>query len=89
MYTVSGIRFLNTMFPPSYHFVKYSYWSLSDCDPFYDTVPWVTVLVGEWAEVWIITRIAVVLAISSIVIMIIGGIMQRNIQIVGQILQAS
>ena len=39
-----------------------------------EAVPWVTVLVGEWAEVWIITRIAVVLAISSIVIMIIGGI---------------
>ncbi len=39
-----------------------------------EAVPWVTVLVGDWAQVWIITRIAIVLAISSIVIMIIGGI---------------
>ena len=39
-----------------------------------EAVPWVTVFLGDWAQVWIITRISVVLVIASIVIMIIGGI---------------
>ena len=39
-----------------------------------EAVPWVTVFLGDWAQVWIITRISVILVIASIVIMIIGGI---------------
>ncbi|MDH5697675.1 MAG: ATPase, partial [Nitrosopumilus sp.] len=30
-----------------------------------EAVPWVTMFLGEWAEVWIITRIAVVIIIAS------------------------
>ncbi|MDI1494948.1 MAG: V-type ATPase subunit I [Cenarchaeum symbiont of Oopsacas minuta] len=39
-----------------------------------ESVPWVTVILGDWAQVWIVTRISIVLAIASIIIMIIGGI---------------
>ena len=39
-----------------------------------EPVPWVTVFLGDWSQVWIITRISIVLAISSMVIMMIGGI---------------
>ena len=39
-----------------------------------EPVPWVTVFLGEWAQVWIVTRIAVVVVIVSMVMMIIGGI---------------
>ena len=39
-----------------------------------ESVPWVTVFLGEWAQVWIITRIAIAIVIASVVIMIIGGI---------------
>jgi len=40
-----------------------------------EPVPWVTVFLGEWAQVWIVTRIAVVIVIASMVLMMIGGIM--------------
>lgn len=43
-----------------------------------EAVPWVTVFLGDWAQVWIVTRIAVVLAISSMVIMMIGGILHNK-----------
>ncbi len=39
-----------------------------------EAVPWVTVLVGEWAVVWIVVRISIVIIIACIVLMIIGGI---------------
>tara|TARA_Y100000590_G_scaffold183327_1_gene208897 strand:+ start:555 stop:2633 length:2079 start_codon:yes stop_codon:yes gene_type:complete len=39
-----------------------------------ESVPWVTFFLGEWAQVWIITRIAGIIIIASIVLMMIGGI---------------
>ena len=43
-----------------------------------EPVPWVTVFLGEWAQVWIVTRIAVVTVLASMVAMIIGGIMHTR-----------
>ena len=43
-----------------------------------EAVPWVTMFLGEWAEVWIITRIAVVIVIASMVIMMVGGVMHAK-----------
>jgi V/A-type H+-transporting ATPase subunit I len=43
-----------------------------------ESVPWVTMFLGEWAEVWIITRIAVVIIITSMVLMIVGGVMHAK-----------
>ncbi|HEY5736312.1 MAG TPA: V-type ATPase 116kDa subunit family protein [Nitrosopumilus sp.] len=43
-----------------------------------EAVPWVTIFLGEWAEVWIITRIAVVIIIASMVMMMVGGIMHAK-----------
>ncbi|MBT5842325.1 MAG: ATPase, partial [Thaumarchaeota archaeon] len=37
-----------------------------------EAVPWVTMFLGDWAVVWIVTRIAVVIVIASMVIMMIG-----------------
>lgn len=39
-----------------------------------EAVPWVTIIVGEWAVVWLIVRISVIIVIAAIVLMIIGGI---------------
>ena len=39
-----------------------------------EAVPWVTVFLGDWAQVWIITRIAGVIIIASIVVMMLGGL---------------
>ena len=39
-----------------------------------ESVPWVTFFLGEWAQVWIVTRIAGIIIIASIVLMMIGGI---------------
>jgi V/A-type H+-transporting ATPase subunit I len=39
-----------------------------------EAVPWVTVFLGDWAQVWIISRIAGVIVIASIVIMMVGGL---------------
>lgn len=39
-----------------------------------EAVPWVTVLLGEWAVVWVIVRISIVVVIASMIMMIIGGI---------------
>jgi V/A-type H+-transporting ATPase subunit I len=39
-----------------------------------EEVPWVTVLVGEWAVVWLVVRVSVIIILVSIVLMIIGGI---------------
>lgn len=43
-----------------------------------EPVPWVTVFLGEWATVWIVTRIAVIVVISSMVMMMIGGILHAK-----------
>jgi len=39
-----------------------------------EAVPWVTVIVGEWAVVWLVVRISVIVVIAALVLMIIGGI---------------
>ena len=39
-----------------------------------EAVPWVTIFLGDWAQVWIITRIAGIIVIASIVVMMIGGL---------------
>jgi len=39
-----------------------------------EAVPWVSVLVGEWAVVWIVVRVSIVLILVCVVMMIIGGI---------------
>jgi V/A-type H+-transporting ATPase subunit I len=43
-----------------------------------ENVPWVTVFLGEWAQVWIVTRIAVVVVIASMAMMMIGGILHAK-----------
>jgi len=43
-----------------------------------EPVPWVTVIVGEWAVVWLIVRISVIVVIAALVLMIIGGIMHNK-----------
>ena len=43
-----------------------------------ESVPWVTMFLGEWAEVWIVTRIAVVIVIASMVLMMVGGVMHAK-----------
>jgi V/A-type H+-transporting ATPase subunit I len=43
-----------------------------------EAVPWVTMFLGDWAQVWIVTRIAIVIIIASMVLMIIGGIMHAK-----------
>jgi V/A-type H+-transporting ATPase subunit I len=43
-----------------------------------EAVPWVTMFLGDWAEVWIITRIAVVIVIASMIIMMVGGVMHAK-----------
>ena len=39
-----------------------------------EAVPWVSVLVGEWAVVWIVVRVSIIIIIACLVMMIIGGI---------------
>ncbi len=39
-----------------------------------EAVPWITVIVGDWAVVWLVVRIAVIVIIVSMVMMIIGGL---------------
>ena len=43
-----------------------------------EPVPWVTIFLGEWAQVWIVTRIAVITVLASMVTMIIGGILHTR-----------
>ena len=43
-----------------------------------EPVPWITILVGDWAVVWLVVRIAVIAVIASIVIMIVGGILHNK-----------
>ena len=39
-----------------------------------EAVPWVTVLVGDWAVVWLVVRVSVVIILACIALMIVGGI---------------
>lgn len=39
-----------------------------------EAVPWITVIVGDWAVVWLVVRIAVIVIIASMVLMIVGGL---------------
>ena len=39
-----------------------------------EAVPWVSVLVGEWAVVWLVVRVSIIIILACIVLMIIGGI---------------
>ena len=43
-----------------------------------ESVPWVTVFLGDWAQVWIITRISVIIVIASMVLMMVGGILHSK-----------
>lgn len=39
-----------------------------------EPVPWVTIILGEWAVTWIVVRVSIIIVIASMVLMIIGGI---------------
>jgi len=43
-----------------------------------EAVPWITILVGEWAVVWLVVRIAIFTVIGCVVLMIIGGILHNK-----------
>ncbi|MFY9300671.1 MAG: V-type ATPase 116kDa subunit family protein [Candidatus Nitrosotenuis sp.] len=43
-----------------------------------EVVPWVTVFLGDWARVWIVTRIAVVIILGSMATMMVGGILHAK-----------
>ena len=43
-----------------------------------EAVPWITVIVGEWAVVWLVVRIAIIVIIASLVLMIVGGILHNK-----------
>jgi len=39
-----------------------------------EAVPWVSVLVGEWAVVWLVVRVSIIIILACVVLMIVGGI---------------
>ena len=43
-----------------------------------EAVPWVTIFLGDWAQVWIVTRIAVIIVIASMALMMVGGILHAK-----------
>ena len=43
-----------------------------------EPVPWVTMFLGDWATVWIVTRISVVLVIASMATMMVGGMLHAK-----------
>ena len=43
-----------------------------------EVVPWVTVFLGDWARVWIVTRIAVIIVLGSMATMMVGGILHAK-----------
>jgi V/A-type H+-transporting ATPase subunit I len=43
-----------------------------------EVVPWVTIFLGDWARVWIVTRIAVVIVLGSMTVMMLGGILHAK-----------
>ena len=40
-----------------------------------EAVPWVTIFLGDWARVWIVSRIAVIIVLGSMATMMVGGIL--------------
>src|SRR5574338_709179 len=43
-----------------------------------EAVPWVTVFLGDWAQVWIISRISIMIVLGSIAVMMVGGILHTK-----------
>lgn len=43
-----------------------------------EPVPWITILVGDWAVVWLVVRIAIIVVIGCVVVMIVGGIIHNK-----------
>jgi len=43
-----------------------------------EPVPWITILVGDWAVVWIVVRVAILTVIGCIVLMIIGAMIHNK-----------
>lgn len=43
-----------------------------------ETVPWVTIIVGDWARVWLIARIAIPLTIGCMGMIMVGGILHNK-----------
>ncbi len=43
-----------------------------------EPVPWITILVGDWAVVWLVVRIAIITVIGCVIVMIVGGIMHNK-----------
>jgi V/A-type H+-transporting ATPase subunit I len=43
-----------------------------------EVVPWVTIFLGDWARVWIVTRISIIIVIGSMATMMVGGILHTK-----------
>ncbi len=43
-----------------------------------EAVPWVTIFLGDWARVWIVTRIAIIIVLGSMATMMVGGILHAK-----------
>jgi V/A-type H+-transporting ATPase subunit I len=43
-----------------------------------EPVPWVTILVGDWARVWIVARIAIPVTIGCMAMIMVGGILHNK-----------
>ena len=43
-----------------------------------EAVPWISVIVGDWAVVWLVVRIAILVVIGCMVLMIVGGIIHNK-----------
>lgn len=43
-----------------------------------EVVPWVTIFLGDWARVWIVTRIAIIIVLGSMATMMVGGILHAK-----------
>lgn len=43
-----------------------------------EAVPWVTIFLGDWAQVWIVTRISIIVVIASMSVMMVGGILHTK-----------
>jgi V/A-type H+-transporting ATPase subunit I len=43
-----------------------------------EVVPWVTIFLGDWARVWIISRISIMIVLGSIAVMMVGGILHTK-----------
>ena len=43
-----------------------------------EPVPWVTIIVGDWARVWLVARIAILLTIGCMGMIMVGGILHNK-----------